>query len=255
MLDESSDYQMSSEFVNTCEEYFRKNNIDPMKILRIPEQILTKSVLVAAYKEQALLHHPDRRGGDKAKFSLLSTCYKYLWEKLQCMTPDLPTVGNTTREDPPSRAGPSGTMRDIRGAAPLKYNTVVNIEGYVSVAKGKNPRELIKWEDLQPAESPNVFDPSRAEYATFTRVGDRTVFRSSMLSEDWNPNARRGPDAGPSLTDSHNATMITKAHLDAYRRPELQPAQLGRPNEQEWRYAARVREEREQEDRFMEQFL
>lgn len=248
--------QMSSDFVNTCEEYFYTNKIDPFKILQVEDSPdLTRERLTAAYKAQALLHHPDRRTGNQARFSLLSTCYKYLWERLQVQAPTIPDVAGRAQweQAPAKQKAASMTMEAIKNAAPLQLNTVMQVEGYTKIGSGK---ELQKWEDLKAADEPDMFSPQRTEYVTITQLGDQTIFRSNMLTEDWNPYARRGPIASRDKTKKYEG-KITTADINGYSRPTLQPRMTGPQSSvtsEEWRYLARMKEEREREQQFMSQW-
>lgn len=245
---------MTSDFVTTCEKYFRERRIYPLSVLGLPCDVRpTKEGLIAAYKAKALQHHPDRPGGNHEQFSILSTCYKYLWETLQRL--DVPQAQANdqeknmclSREQPytkPSR----GVMNAIKSAEPGTFNKIVDIDGYAKVGGGG---ELQKWEDLQPADSlPDTFVPGRTECVMLTRIGDKLVFRSSVLTEDWNPAIRRGPTASRTAREMGTG-VITSADVTAYARPQFQPVNLGSPQEQEWRYAARVREENEREEQLM----
>ena len=250
-----------SEFVTTCDQYFANHNIDPFRVMGLRTDVpLTKKMLTMAYRARSLVDHPDRKGGDASRFRLLNTCYKYLWETVT----DLPTQdvlqtargnvpGNNVHRINQNNQGPAATgarpvtMDEIKSAAPGHFDNLVTIGGYKKVAECKS---LQKWEDLQAVDCIDMFVPGRTEYVTITQVGDQTVFRSNLLSEDWDPMSRRGPVASQFASPAPTST-ITARELNAYSRPDLQPIQMGRPQDQEWRYGAKLREEREREEEFM----
>ena len=126
----------------------------------------------------------------------------------------------------------------------------MQVEGYTKIGSGK---ELQKWEDLSAADEPGLFSPQRTEYVTITKLGDQTIFRSNMLTEDWNPYARRGPVASKDNTKVYEG-KITTADINGYSRPTLNPLDKGSVNNQGWRHLARMKAEREREQQFMSQW-
>lgn len=240
-----------SEFVKTCEAYFVSHGINPYKFMGLDDKrALDKGSLIGAYKANARLHHPDK-GGDPRKFTMLSTCYKYLWEKLQAVM----AIGKVEAvESPVPIASPAQvqdmerTMHRIKTAPQGELDTVLSFSGYSKV-RGSGG-ELIKWEDLQAAETLDTFDPGRTEYATLTRVNDQPAFRTSIIAEDWAPTVLPLAKSA-NLRETVSNTKISMSDIQGYSRPRLAVPDRGPPREQDWRTHAAIQAERELEDQLM----
>lgn len=243
---------MTNTYVETCEKYFRHNNIDPWTILNLNRHgNLTETKLKNAYKERALALHPDK-GGDAVQFANLNTCYKYLYETLGIHEPvrescKIPLASSVTRKRPHAQ----GSLAQLRNAAPLEHSTVLEVNGYSAPPKGC---ELQRWQDLKAACCPDMFDPTQTEYVRFTEVNGQPKFRATILTDDWNPNAWRNPQAAENA--SYKSGLISRAEIEQFHRPEVSIPQKYRGSiRDDWRQVSRLKDEVNEEHKFAAQWF
>ena len=78
---ELSQKKRREKFINELDS-FNKNIINPFELLNVPENCSIEQ-LKKAYKQCALKYHPDKVGGNKHKFQLITKAYFSIVEKLK----------------------------------------------------------------------------------------------------------------------------------------------------------------------------